>query len=94
MADVEKNNSYLHTVATELIKLMSSKADNMQDTPTHYAALEWIVGFGEYMFDGNIEWFKRNDPVFAMGSYGQIVRLIPEHLFVMEQQLDKLKEDG
>jgi hypothetical protein len=51
VADVEKNNSYFHTVATELIKLMSSKADNMQYTPTQYAALEWIFGFGEYMFE-------------------------------------------
>ena len=68
-SDVEKNNSHLHTVATKLIKLMSSKADNMQDMPTHYAALEWIVGFGEYMFDGNMECFKKNDQVFGMGNY-------------------------
>ena len=93
--DVEKKGCYLHTVASELIKLMSSKATmRRHDTPTHYAHLQWIVGFGDAMFDANMEWAKRNDPVFGPGSYGQISRLIPEHLFVMEKQLQKIRNGG
>lgn len=84
--DVEKNSCYLHTIASELIKLMSSKATKKQDTPTHYAHLQWLVGFGDAIFDANMEWAKQNDPVFGSGSYGQISRLIPEHLYVMETQ--------
>jgi hypothetical protein len=60
---------------------MSSKAENMQDMPTHYAALEWIVGFGEYMFDGNMECFKKMIRCLGWATM--------KHLFVMEQQLRK-----
>jgi hypothetical protein len=38
--DVEKNGCYLHTIASELIKLMSSKSTKRHDTPTHYAHLQ------------------------------------------------------
>jgi hypothetical protein len=75
---MEKNNSYLHTVATELIKLMSSKADPNQKSSTHYVALEWLVGFGDTLYYGNLAWAKRNDPEFGPGSFGQISRLVPE----------------
>jgi hypothetical protein len=55
---------------------MSSKADPKQPTPTHYTSLQWIVGFGEAMFEGNMEWAKRNDPIFGDGSYRHIARLL------------------
>jgi hypothetical protein len=41
-----------------------------------------------------MEWVKRNDPVFGPGSYGHISRLVPEHLFVMHKQFEKLKNGG
>ena len=37
---------------------------------------------------------KKNDPVFGPGSYGHIYHLVPEHLFVMEKQLETLRNDG
>jgi hypothetical protein len=92
--DTEKNGCYLHVIATKLVELMSSKADPKQQTPTHYASLQWIVGFGGAMFDGNMEWAKRNDPVFGDGSYGHIARLLPEHIYVMERQLNDIKDGG
>lgn len=73
---------------------MSSKTHPDQETPTHYASLRWICAFGEAMFDGNMEWAKRNDPDFGAGSFSHIVRLVPEHLFVMKKQMDKLKNDA
>jgi hypothetical protein len=88
--EADKTNSYIHTIATKLTKLMSSRADPDQHLPTHYTSLRWIVAFGEYMFDGNMEWAKKNDPIFGPGSYGHISRLVPEHLFVMEKQLEAL----
>ena len=47
--DTNKTNSYIHTIATKLIELMSSRADPDQHSPTHYTSLRWIVAFGEYM---------------------------------------------
>jgi transcriptional regulator with PAS, ATPase and Fis domain len=44
--DTEKNGCYLHVIATKLVELMSSKADPKQQTPTHYASFQWIVGLG------------------------------------------------
>jgi hypothetical protein len=79
--DTDKTNSYIHTIATKLIELMSSRADPDQYLPTHYTSLRWIVAFGEYMFDGNMEWAKKNDPVFGPGSYGHISCLVPEASF-------------
>lgn len=46
------------------------------------------------MFDGNMEWAKRNDPIFGDGSYGHIARFLPEHIFIMERQLNELKDGG
>jgi hypothetical protein len=40
--DSDKNNSYIHTVATKLIELMSSQADPDQESPTHYTSLKLI----------------------------------------------------
>jgi hypothetical protein len=37
---------------------------------------------------------KRQDPVFGAGSYGHISRLVPEHLFVMYKQMERLKDGG
>jgi hypothetical protein len=70
---------------------MSSRADPNQKSPTHYTALRWVVAFGDSFFDHHMEWVKRNDPVFGPGSYGHISRLVPEHLFVMHKQFEKLK---
>jgi hypothetical protein len=89
-----KNGCYLHIIASKLIELMSTKSDPNQKTPTHYASLQWIVDFGEAMFNSNMEWAKRNDPVFGEGSYGHISRLMPEHIFVMERQLEEMKNGG
>jgi hypothetical protein len=41
-----------------------------------------------------MEWVKRHDPVFGAGSYGHISRLIPEHLFLMHKQFERLKDGG
>ena len=65
---IENNGCYLHTVATRLTELMSARADKNQDSPTHYTALQFLVGFGSYMYDGNLEWGKKNDPAFGVGS--------------------------
>lgn len=73
---------------------MSSKADENQDSPTHYTSLRWIVAFGDTFFDANMEWVKRHDPVFGPGSYGYISRFVPVQLFVMHKQLQHLKSDG
>jgi hypothetical protein len=67
--DSNKNNSYIHTVATRLIELMSSQADPDQEMLTHCTSLKFIVAFEDYMFDGNMEWAKKNDPVFGARSY-------------------------
>eukprot|EP00956_Cyclotella_meneghiniana_P030052 scaffold74749_cov35-Cyclotella_meneghiniana.AAC.6 len=83
--DTEKPNSYLHTVSSKLIELMSAKAHPDDETPTHYASLQWIVAFGEAFFDDNMDWAKTNDPIFGPGSYGHITRLVPEHLFMMKK---------
>jgi hypothetical protein len=90
----EKNGSYLHIIATKLMELMSSKADPDQESPTHYTLLQWIVGFGDAMYDANLDWVKKNDPDFGPGSYGHITRLVPEHLYVMQKQIDSLKDNG
>jgi hypothetical protein len=90
----EKNGSYLHIIATKLMELMSSKADPEQESPTHYTSLQWIVGFGDAMYDANLDWVKKNYPDFGAGSYGHITRLVPEHLYVMQKQIDSLKDDG
>jgi hypothetical protein len=87
---IEKNNSYLHTIATNLMQLMTARADPNQTSPTHYTSLRFIVGFGDYMFDNSMEWAKRHDPAFGANSYGHITRLVPEHLFVMKTQMDIL----
>eukprot|EP00956_Cyclotella_meneghiniana_P016988 scaffold27384_cov36-Cyclotella_meneghiniana.AAC.11 len=92
--DTEKPNSYLHTVSSKLIELMSAKAHPDDDTPTHYASLQWIVAFGEAFFDDNMDWAKTNDPIFGPGSYGHITRLVPEHLFMMKKQYDALRDGG
>jgi hypothetical protein len=81
---MEKTNLYIHKIASKLIDLMSSKATSSQKSPTHYISLKWIVAFGEYMFDALFEWSKRHDPCFGPESYGHISRLVPEHLFIME----------
>ncbi|KAL7515668.1 hypothetical protein ACHAXN_013193 [Cyclotella atomus] len=41
-----------------------------------------------------MDWFKRDDPVFGAGSYGQISRLVPEHIFIFFEQLDEMNDDG
>jgi hypothetical protein len=51
----EKNGSYLHIIATKLMELMSSKADPEQESLTHYTSLQWIVGFGDAMYDANLD---------------------------------------
>jgi hypothetical protein len=89
----EKNGSYLHIIATKLMELMSSKADPEQESPTHYTSLQWIVGFGDAMHDANLDWVKKNDPDFGAGSYGHITRLVPEHLYVIQKQINALKDD-
>eukprot|EP00956_Cyclotella_meneghiniana_P018774 scaffold31604_cov39-Cyclotella_meneghiniana.AAC.6 len=53
--ETEKANSYLHTITSKLIELMSAKAHPNDDTPTHYASLQWIVAFGEAFFDANMD---------------------------------------
>jgi hypothetical protein len=70
-----KKNSYLHTIATNLMQLMTARADPNQTSPTHYTSLRFIVGFGDYMFDNSMEWAKRHDPAFGANSYGNITRL-------------------
>jgi hypothetical protein len=89
----KSGNSYLLTIATKLMELMTSRPSPNHKSPTHYTTLRWIVAFGDFMFDGNMEWVKRNDPVFGLNSYGHITRLVPEHLFVMKKQMDILKAD-
>jgi hypothetical protein len=91
---VEKNGSSLHVIASRLLDLMSSKADPNQQSPTHYTSLRWLVAFGNSFFDDHMEWAKRHDPVFGAGSYGHISRLVPEHLFVMHEQFESLKNGG
>jgi hypothetical protein len=49
------------SIASELIKLMSSKANPNQESPTHYVSLQWLVGFGALFFEGNLVWAKRSD---------------------------------
>eukprot|EP00956_Cyclotella_meneghiniana_P017275 scaffold27981_cov37-Cyclotella_meneghiniana.AAC.6 len=92
--ETEKANSYLHTITSKLIELMSAKAHPDDDTPTHYASLQWIVAFGEAFFDANMDWAKTNDLIFGPGSYGHITRLVPEHLFMMKKQFDGLRDGG
>jgi hypothetical protein len=41
-----------------------------------------------------MDWMKRNDPVFGAGSYGNITRLVPEHLHIFFKQFGQLKNDG
>jgi hypothetical protein len=90
----KSGNSYLLTITTKLMELMTSRPSPNQKSPTHYTTLRWIVAFGDFMFDGNMEWVKRNDPVFGLNSsYGHITRLVPKHLFVMKKQMDILKAD-
>jgi hypothetical protein len=69
---------------------MSARADKNQDSPTHYTALQFLVGFSSFMYDGNLEWAKKNDPSFGVGSYSHICRLMPEHLYVMHIQMEVL----
>eukprot|EP00956_Cyclotella_meneghiniana_P017447 scaffold28426_cov37-Cyclotella_meneghiniana.AAC.2 len=83
----EKAGCYLHTIATNLINLMNSRSDPKQKTPTHYASLLWIVGFADYMLDDHMEWVKMNDSTFGPGSYGNITRLVPAHLYLYKEQL-------
>jgi hypothetical protein len=92
--EAKKPQSYICVIATKLIELMSSKANPAQESPTHYTSLRWIVAFGDAFFDANMEWVKRQDPVFGAGSYGHISRLVPEHLFVMYKQMERLKDGG
>eukprot|EP00956_Cyclotella_meneghiniana_P031906 scaffold85518_cov22-Cyclotella_meneghiniana.AAC.3 len=56
--ETEKANSYLHTITSKLIELMSAKAHPDDETPTHYASLQWIFAFGESFFDANMNWAK------------------------------------
>eukprot|EP00956_Cyclotella_meneghiniana_P013076 scaffold18726_cov48-Cyclotella_meneghiniana.AAC.2 len=90
----EKAGCYLHTIATNLINLMNSRSDPQQKTPTHYASLLWIVGFADYMLYDHMEWVKMNDPRFGPGSYGNISRLVPTHLYLHKEQLDVLKKNN
>jgi hypothetical protein len=46
------------------------------------------------MYDANLDWVKKNDPDFGPGSYGHITRLVLEHLYVMQKQINALKDDG
>ena len=69
----KEKNKYLNIVATKLVELMTSKADPEQDSPMHYTSLRWIVAFGDSFYDANMEWVKRHDPVFGLGSYGHTV---------------------
>ena len=91
----EKSESYLYKIADSLLKLMTTKATPDQKNPSHYISLLFFRGFCEYFFDPHMEWFKRNDPVFGDGSYGQISRLVPEHLYIFFDQFGQLiKDDG
>jgi hypothetical protein len=90
----KKSGSYLCVIATSLLALMSSKSDPTQSSPTHYTSLRWLVAFGESFFDAHMEWAKRHDPVFGVGSHGHISRLVPEHLYLMHRQFEELKNDG
>jgi hypothetical protein len=72
---------------------MDARVSPNQKNPTHYVSLLFFHGFCEYFFDPHMEWFKRNDPVFGDGSYGQISHLVPEHLYIFFQQLDQLTHD-
>jgi hypothetical protein len=91
---VDKKNVCWLPKRIKVVDKSQHKVDGSQHLPTHYTSLEWIVAFGEYMFDGNMELAKKNDPVFGPGSYGHIYHLVPEHLFVMEKQLETLRNDG
>eukprot|EP00956_Cyclotella_meneghiniana_P020292 scaffold35578_cov56-Cyclotella_meneghiniana.AAC.1 len=91
--ETEKAGCYLQTIATNLMNLMNSQTATNQQTPTHYASLCWIVAFGDYMLDDHMDWVKMNDPSFGPGSYGNISRLVPTHLFLLQKQLDLLKQN-
>eukprot|EP00956_Cyclotella_meneghiniana_P010360 scaffold14347_cov50-Cyclotella_meneghiniana.AAC.1 len=79
----EKAESYLYKISNSLLELMTAKAYKDQENPTHYVSLLFFNAFCETFFDRHMEWFKRNDPVFGEGSYGQISRLVPEHLHIL-----------
>eukprot|EP00956_Cyclotella_meneghiniana_P017424 scaffold28348_cov21-Cyclotella_meneghiniana.AAC.2 len=79
----EKSESYLYKIANSLLDLMTAKAYPEQENPTHYVSLLFFRAFCKTFFDPHMEWFKRNDPVFGEGSYGQVSRLVPEHMHIM-----------
>jgi len=92
--NIEPADSYVAKIAKSLLDLMSAKADKKQKTPSHYVSLLFFSAFCEDFFDPNMEWMKRNDPVFGAGSYGNISRLVPEHLYILFNQLGTMKNDG
>ena len=91
----ERSDSYLYKISNALLELMTAKAYAEQENPTHYVSLLFFNAFCEHFFDRHMEWFKRNDPVFGDGSYGQISRLVPEHLHIMLSHLQEMiSNDG
>lgn len=90
----EKSESYLYKIANSLLDLMNARVNTEQKNPTHYVSLLWFNGFCGHFFDRHMEWFKRDDPVFGEGSYGQISRLVPEHLFIFFKELKAMMGNG
>ena len=90
----EKTDSYLYKISSSLLKLMMAQATEDQENPTHYVSLLCFSGFCGHFFDRHMDSFKRDDPVFGVGSYGQISQLVPKHLFIFFEQLDEMNDDG
>jgi hypothetical protein len=90
----ERSESYLYKISNSLLELMTAKAYTTQENPTHYISLLFFTAFCDHFFDRHMDWLKRNDPVFGDGSYGQISRIVFEHLHIMLEELKAMKDNN
>ncbi len=64
------------------------------ESSTFYTMLLFHRGFCEYMFNDNFGFLLRNDPFFGPNTFGQCARFMPERTYVMQKQLNELKDEG
>ena len=70
--------------------------DSLQpgDSPTFYTMLLFHRGFCEYAFNDHFSFLLRNHLYFGNGTFGQLSQYMAERTYVMQSELNELKDGG
>ena len=56
--------------------------------------LLFFRGYTDSFFNDHWAFLMRNDPYFGPGTHGQLARFMAERVYLMQKELDELKDGG